>query len=136
MPPDLSLQEAAPLYQGNLQKLMVRDPAAIDELAMTLHMANMAKTRLRSRSVARRFVTAESLRDLHCRLNCIFGDGDVTLHPDLASIRAYIEDIDPAASFHVVPDTGHWVQYESPEAFNGVLLEMLKEGTDIARAAD
>ena len=41
--PDLSPQEAAPLYQGNLQKLMVRDPVAVDDLAMTLHMANMAQ---------------------------------------------------------------------------------------------
>ena len=130
VPPDLSPQEAAPIYQGNLQKLMVRDPAAIDDLAMTLHMANMAKSRLRSRSIARRFVLAESLHDLPCRLNCIFGDGDVTLHPDLAGIRAYVEEVQPGAAFHVIPDAGHWVQYEAHEAFNSLLLEMLAAGSE------
>ena len=27
--------------------------------------------------------------------------------------------------FHVVPDAGHWVQYERPEAFNAVALKCL-----------
>jgi 2-hydroxy-6-oxonona-2,4-dienedioate hydrolase len=125
VPPDLSPQEAAPLYRGNLEKLMVRDPAAVDDLAMALHTDNMAKTRLRSRSIARTFVSAESLHNLPCRLGCIFGDGDVTMHPDLATIRAYVEDIHPGAAFHVIPNAGHWVQYEAPEVFNGILLEML-----------
>ena len=136
VPPDLSPQEAAPLYRGNLQKLMVRNPAAVDDLAMTLHMANMAKTRLRSRSIARIFVLAESLRDLPCRLSCIFGEGDVTLHPDLAAIRTYVEEIQPGAAFHVIRDAGHWVQYEAPAAFNGILLELLAGATDKAQAAD
>ena len=125
VPPELSPQEAAPLFRGNLQKLMVRDPAAVDDLAMTLHIANMAKTRLRSRSIARTFVLAESLRDLPCRLSCIFGDGDVTLHPDLATVRAYVEEIHPGAAFHVVPNAGHWVQYEAPEVFNATLLGVM-----------
>ena len=135
VPPDLSPQEAAPLYRGNLQTLMVRDPAAVDELAMTLHMANMAKSRLRSRSIARKFVSADSLRDLPCRLNCIFGDGDVTAHPNLASIRAYAEKIRPDAAFHIIPDAGHWVQYEAPEVFNAILLDVLAEGMAKARTA-
>ena len=136
VPADLSPQEAAPLFRGNLQKLMVRDPVAVDDLAMTLHMANMAKTRLRSRSIARTFVLAESLHDLPCRLNCIFGDGDVTLHPNLAGIRAYVEENHPGAAFHVIADAGHWVQYEAAEAFNGMLLEMLAGESEKARAAD
>jgi 2-hydroxy-6-oxonona-2,4-dienedioate hydrolase len=125
VPRDLSPEVAAPLYRHNLEKLMVRDPATVDELAMTLHMANMAKSRLRSRGIARTSVLAESLRDLPCQLNCIFGDGDVTLHPDLDGIRAYVEDIHPNAAFQVIPGAGHWVQFEKPDAFNASLLEVL-----------
>ncbi|NKB48356.1 MAG: alpha/beta fold hydrolase [Alphaproteobacteria bacterium] len=136
VPPELSPEEAAPLYRGNLQKLMVRDPAAVDDLAMTLHAANMTKTRLRSRSIARTFVTAGSLHDLPCRLSCIFGDGDVTLHPDLASIRAHVAEIHPGAGFHVIPDAGHWVQYEASQTFNALLLDMLAEASEKVSAAD
>ena len=128
VPPDLSPQEAAPIYRSNLQKLMVRDPAAVDDLAMALHMENMAKVRLLSRSVARARLLAETLRDLPCPLSFIFGDSDVTLHPDLAGIRAHVEETHPDATFHVIPDSGHWVQYEAPDAFNALLMKVLATG--------
>jgi len=125
VPPDMPPDEAAPLYRGNLEKLMVHDPAAVDDLAMTLHIANMGKTRLRSRKIARVFVAADSLVGLSCRLNFVFGDGDPTLHPDMAGIRAAAAELQPDAPFHVFPDTGHWVQYEAADAFNALLPKLL-----------
>lgn len=124
--PELPRAEAAPLHRGNLQKLMVHDPEAADTLAVTVQLDNMAKARLRSRGIARSMVLADSLRDLPCRLNCIFGDRDVTLDPDLAGIRAYIEEILPGSPFHVVPGAGHWVQYEAADTVNGYLLDLLR----------
>jgi len=125
VPRSLPPEAAAPLYRGNLEKLMVRDPAAVDALAMVLHAENMAKARLRSRHIARTSVLADSLRDLPCPLACIFGDADVTLKPDLAGIRAYVEAIHPGVDFRVVPGSGHWVQYEAADAFNALLPDVL-----------
>jgi len=125
VPRDLPAAEAAPLYRGNLEKLMVNDPAAVDELAMTLHMANMAKARLPSRRLARATVLAEALGDLPCRLAWVFGEGDVTLYPDLAGVRAWLAKHYPAAPCHVVAGAGHWVQYEAAERFNALLGELL-----------
>lgn len=131
VPSGLTPDEAAPLYRGNLEKLMVRDPRAVDDLAMTLHMANMAKARLRSRGIARTSVLAESLRDLPCRLNCVFGEYDVTLYPDLAGVRAFVEEIHPGADFRVIRNAGHWVQFEAAAPFNATLLNLLAaEGLD------
>ena len=109
--PDLPVDEAAPLHRSNLQKLMVCNPEAADDMALTIQLENMSKARLRS-WIARSMVLADSLRDLPCQLNCIFGDADVTLDPDLASVRDYVEDIHPNVAFHVLPDVGHWAQYE------------------------
>ncbi|MEL0110433.1 MAG: alpha/beta hydrolase [Rickettsiales bacterium] len=125
VPKDLPPEEAALLYRHNLQKLMVCDPAAADDLALTIQMDNMAKARLRSRGIARTSILADSLRDLPCRLNCIFGDGDTTLYPDLAGIRAYVEEIHPGAPFHVIPGAGHWVQFEAPDRVNALLPELV-----------
>lgn len=136
VPPGLSPQEAAPIYRSNLQKLMVRDPAAVDDLAMALHMTNMAKVRLRSRSIARARPMSETLQDLPCHLNCIFGDSDVTLHPDLAGIRAHVEHTCPGARFYVISNSGHWVQYESPEDFNALLTKLLATGKADSQTAD
>lgn len=129
VPPDMPRNEALPLYRSNLEKLMVHDPTAVDDLAMTLHTENMAKTRLRSRKIARTFVTADTLKGLPCRLNFVFGDGDPTLHPDLDGVRTCATALQPDVPFHVFPDTGHWVQYEAAERFNALLPEILAPGT-------
>jgi 2-hydroxy-6-oxonona-2,4-dienedioate hydrolase len=129
VPRDMAPDEAAPLYRGNLEKLMVHDPAAVDDLAMTLHVSNMHKTRLRSRKIARVFVTADSLVDLPCPLNFVFGDGDPTLHPDMDGIRTHVAALQPDAPFHVFPDTGHWVQYEAADRFNTLLPQLLSGGS-------
>jgi len=125
VPPDMSREDAAPLYRSNLEKLMVHDPAAVDDLAMHLHIANMGKTRLRSRKIARKFVTADSLVGLPCRLNFVFGDGDPTLHPDMAGIRDAAAALQPDVPFHIFPDIGHWVQYEAADRFNALLPKLL-----------
>lgn len=125
VPPDMPPAEAAPVYRRNLEKLMVHDPAAVDDLAMHLHIANMGNTRLRSRKIARTFVTADSLVDLPCRVNFVFGDGDPTLFPDLAGIRTHAAGLQSDVPFHVFPQTGHWVQYEAAERFNALLPELL-----------
>ncbi|MDA0786060.1 MAG: alpha/beta fold hydrolase [Proteobacteria bacterium] len=125
VPPDMAPEEAAPIYRRNLEKLMVHNPDAVDDLAMTLHMENMAKTRLRSRGIARRTIAADSLRGLACRMGFIYGAGDVTLDPDLDAVRAAAADIQPEAPFHVVPNTGHWVQYEAADRFNPLMARLL-----------
>ncbi len=125
VPRDLPAAEAAPLYRHNLQKLMVHDPAAADDLALTIQTDNMAKARLRSRGIARTSVLADSLRDLPCRLNGIFGDKDTTLYPDLSGICDYVEEIHPGAPVHVIPNAGHWVQFEAWEAVNKLLTDVL-----------
>jgi pimeloyl-ACP methyl ester carboxylesterase len=44
----------------------------------------------------------------------------------LHQIKALLSGCDLRA-FHVVPDAGHWVQYENAEAFNQVLLTCLAD---------
>lgn len=128
VPPNLPLSEAAPIYRSNLEKLMVKNPEKVDDLAMALHMANMKRVRLRSRGIARRSEMANNLRGVPCPMNFIFGEHDVTLRPDLAGIRDYVQKNYPESTFHVIPDAGHWVQYESSKEFNELLLGVLAEG--------
>ncbi len=124
-PPDATPEEAAPFYRHNLEKLMVHDPAAIDDLAMALHMENMAKVRLRSRGIARRHPVMPDLVDASCDLNFVFGEHDPTLHPSLDGVRAYVAENHPQARFETVPEAGHWVPYEAADRFNRIIREIL-----------
>lgn len=125
IPGDMPLAEALPLHRSNLQKLMVCDPAAADDLALAIHLENMGKARLRSRGIARGSVLADSLKDLPCPLNCIFGDSDTTLAPDLKGNRDYIESLYPGLPFHVLPQVGHWAQFEAADKVNDLLDTLL-----------
>lgn len=125
VPADATPAEAEPLYRHNLEKLMVHDPAAIDDLAMTLHMENMANVRLRSRGIAARHPVAHDLIGLTCDLNFIFGQHDPTLHPSLAGVRDHVAAQHPDARFEIVPGAGHWVPYESPDVFNDLIRDIL-----------
>ena len=126
VPSGAAPETAATLYRGNLEKLMVFDPATIDDLAMTLHLKNMAKGRLRSRGIARRYLAAPDLLSLDCRLNFIFGDGDVTPDPGLDAIRDHVETHHAGAGFHIISGAGHWVQYEAADRFNSLLRNWLE----------
>ena len=127
VPKEISETEAVPLYLHNLRKLMVFKPESADDLALEIHVENMAKARLRSRGIARTSILAESLKNLPCPLHCIFGEKDTTLHPDLAGVKKYVEDIHPGASFYIIEDAGHWVQFEAYEKVNSILQEILNE---------
>ena len=43
------------------------------------------------------------------------------------SIEKYVRDIHPGASFEVLEDAGHWVQFEAPERVNAILSRILTE---------
>lgn len=122
---ELPFSEAKPLYRHNLQKLMIYNPSGVDELALAIQRNNMLKARLRSRSIARTSVLKDSLPNLPCRLNCIFGDKDTTLYPHLEGIQDYVKKIHPGAAFYIIPNAGHWVQFEAWKQVNTVLLEIL-----------
>ncbi len=126
VPEGLAPEEAAPIYRANLEKLMVYAPDAIDDLAMALHMENMARTRLRSRGIARRTITADNLRNPTCPLAFIYGDRDPTLNPDLEGVRECVRALDPNAPFLVLRNVGHWAQFEAAEQFNALLAELLE----------
>jgi len=103
--------------------LMLFKPEAIDDLALTIHINNMSKARLRSRGIARTSVLADSLNELPCALTCIFGAEDTTLNPNLEGVREYVHSLHPNTEFHVIPESGHWVQFESSEKVNDILLK-------------
>lgn len=106
---------------------MVYKPESADELALTIHIENMAKARLRSRGIARTSILAESLKNLPCSLHCLFGEKDTTLYPGLDGIEKYVRDIHPSASFDIVENAGHWVQFEASEKVNTILSQILNK---------
>ena len=55
-----------------------------------------------------------------------WGEHDVTAHPD--RVGPWWVDGRPERQWRVVPDAGHWVQFEQAEATNRMLLEFFGRG--------
>jgi pimeloyl-ACP methyl ester carboxylesterase len=56
----------------------------------------------------------------------IWGEHDALYQGSLDRIQGLLSACD-LRGFHVVPDAGHWVQYEQAERFNQVLLHCLQD---------
>jgi pimeloyl-ACP methyl ester carboxylesterase len=123
--PALPLHEARGLHRRNLQRLMFAHATAVSPLSTRVHHDNLRRARLRSRKIARTDTLARALRRCGCPRHGIWGGADVTIHPDLAAIRALFMDTPYQSSFDVLPDVGHWAPFEAPGAFNTLLEQRL-----------
>jgi pimeloyl-ACP methyl ester carboxylesterase len=123
VPPDAGEEEEFAIHRYNLNQLMIADPDRIDELALYLQKTNHARARMRSRRFSRSDALARALPRVRGRLDGIWGERDATAYPRVEERARVLRSLQPSARFAVVPDAGHWVQYEAPDRFNAILTE-------------
>ena len=113
----------------NLERLMIADPAMVDELSITIQEENVRRARVKSRRFAQSELLASALRQSHPRrLNTIWGSADAVSAPYLAERKALLRSIRTDVSFSLIDGAGHWVQYEAAERFNHLLEDVLAAG--------
>ncbi len=117
--------ERAEAHRTNLQILMLRDPDAVDALALHLQSENTARTNINSPAISKTDTLRRCLHELRVPLAGIWGEADATAGEFLDARRELLRSIDPEAEFVVVPNAGHWVQYEAAAAFNAALKSIL-----------
>ncbi|MCZ2496962.1 alpha/beta fold hydrolase [Xylophilus sp. Kf1] len=110
----------------NLAALMLHDIAAIDATALALHRDACVKTRYRSKNLSRRGALLPALQQLAERrvpVLLAWGEHDVTAVPSQAG-PAMLADA-PQAELVIVPNAGHWLQYEAADTTDRLLLDWL-----------
>jgi pimeloyl-ACP methyl ester carboxylesterase len=123
--PDMSAQELREAQKHNIRALMLHHPESVDELAMAIQAHNDLRARVKSRRLSLGESLREALPALQGQLNGIWGEHDVTGLPGLVAHRELLSSITPDMAFRVIPDAGHWVQYEAAQAFNETLESLL-----------
>lgn len=124
--PDMSPDKLAELHRRNLEILMVAHPETVDDVALHMQMTNTMRAVVKSRYISRTATLTEVLPDIRARLGGIWGELDGTTHPHTRERADLLRSVQPDAPFEVIPNSGHWVQYETPEAFDATLLTMLR----------
>ncbi|WP_428533873.1 alpha/beta fold hydrolase [Rhodopila sp.] len=118
-------QQRHDTHRTNLGRLMIADPAKIDELAIRIQDWNTVRSRLRTPAISRSGAIMAAIDRLACPLNGMWGEFDAPANPKgperVATLRAHCPDAD----IRLIPKTGHWAAYESADTVNAILLEML-----------
>lgn len=112
-------------HRHNLAVRMLHRLASIDGDAVTVHGANLALDRMRSRRIHQTDVVLRALPRLTCKVDVIFGAQDALYRSQLGSVEDLLRTAPGFNELRILPDAGHWVQFEEPERFNCALVQLL-----------
>jgi pimeloyl-ACP methyl ester carboxylesterase len=112
-------------HRVNLSRLMIADPAKIDDLALAIQDWNTVRSRLRTPALSRSGAILRAIDRLQSPLNGMWGEFDAPANPRGPERAATLRAHRPDADIRVIPGTGHWAAYESADTVNAILLEML-----------
>lgn len=114
------------VHRHNLMALMFEHPESLDELALSLHAANVTRDRMPRRRLSGTPIVAEALPRVRARVSAIYGERDALYRERLSEVQDALPRWAPRwGQWHTVAGAGHWVQYEAADAFNASLLQLL-----------
>jgi pimeloyl-ACP methyl ester carboxylesterase len=121
--PKMNLAARREAAAANLGQWMLSSPPAADDPVVDMQLSNIDRTRFNSRRVSHRATLLHDLARMSAPVQLIWGAEDKLAYPSIRSradaCRAVRDDI----AIAVVPDGGHWIQYEQAERVNRLLLE-------------
>ena len=123
--PDMADEERRKVHRAVLEMLMFTNPDRIDDLAIELQARNVRQARFRSRIHAPTDNVKRALARIKQPVQTIWGRNDAIALPDLDTVLTIIGEHHPELRTTIIPDAGHWVMFEQPDAFNEALIEML-----------
>lgn len=120
--PSMDKKAQRQVHRHNLNTMMFVRPESVTEDVIDLQEENVSRDRLRRRRIARTNVLAQAQTRWTCPVHGVWAEFDA-LYKD--SIQEIPHVLTSMASFSVVPNAGHWVMFENPEAFHAVVDPLL-----------
>ncbi len=110
----------------NLLAMMLSDPASIDQETMELHRWNMARSRFDNRGLSQGNQLPGILRRIRCPLLVAYGAKDRTPTPSAEARIEICRSVVPALQSEIIPNAGHWLQFEQPALANNMINKFLR----------
>jgi pimeloyl-ACP methyl ester carboxylesterase len=127
MPPDSSGEDAKrAVLRHNLHLMMLAHAESIDDATIEIQRTNVARTRYDSRRFTGSHLTKEYLWQVRSPMIAIFGALDNLSHPSVYARVVPLRSMRPDIPVELIPNAGHWVQYEAPDAVNRLLLDFFR----------
>jgi len=120
-------------HRNNLQRSIIADPARIDALALEIQEWNVSHTRLDTPAIIMGTrPLSVSLPQLRIPVNAIWGERDQIAYYGIEERVAALRALCPTVELRIIPVSGHWASYETPEAFNTTLADLLRRSPSTA----
>ena len=116
----------AEVHRHNLMALMLQRPESLDDLALSLHSANVQRDRMPRRRLSSTDILAQTLPHIQARVSAIYGEHDALYRGRMPELQSAMPALSPNwGAWQTVVGAGHWVPYEAEAAFNDALLKNL-----------
>ncbi len=113
----------AAIMRHNLTVQMLHHEARVDAVALKIHTDSCLRARFRSKEFSRRGGLGVLLDHHRGALLLTWGEHDVTAEPE--TLAQVLSAGRRNCRTHIVPDAGHWAQYEQACHINRLLLDWL-----------
>lgn len=126
--PGMSPEEVYEVHRANLAGLMIADPDAVDELAVHIQRTNTRQVRFRMTAWPEEDIwdgLGRALPEIQAPMKGIWSTRDAFAGDSVPERLDLVRRHHPDADLRLLDGAGHWMQYEAPNAFNALLLEML-----------
>ncbi|HEY7038982.1 MAG TPA: alpha/beta fold hydrolase [Methylomirabilota bacterium] len=123
--PGMDAEAIRRVHRENLLTLMLAQRESADELAVTLQIDNVRRSRFKSGSIPVSDVLRRALPAVRAHLVAIWGGRDAFTGHHLAESRRVLAETDPTIETRVIAPAGHWVNYEAAAEVNALLIEWL-----------
>jgi 2-hydroxy-6-oxonona-2,4-dienedioate hydrolase len=110
------------VHRHNLNAMMLAKSEHVTDDLIDLQMTNVDRDRMRRRRIARTDVLAKAQMQWQCPVHGIWGAQDALYINTLSRVPEVLHTL---ATFQVISDAGHWVQFENPNAFHRALEKIL-----------
>ena len=124
MTPSMDTEAQRQVHRHNLNTMMFAHAESVTEAVIDLQEANVSRDRLRRRRIARTNVLAQVQTRWMCPVHGIWGDADALYKDTLPQVPQVLWSM---KTFSVVPNAGHWVMFENPQAFHAAVAPLLGE---------
>jgi 2-hydroxy-6-oxonona-2,4-dienedioate hydrolase len=115
--------ECREVLRHNLMVLMLAKPETADDATIDIQRDNVTRTRYDSRRFSLDAYTVDALPQITAPALVIYGERDNLAWPSIGARIDPCRSLKPDMRIEVIPEVGHWVQYEAAAEVNRLLIE-------------
>ena len=114
-------EELNTAQRHNLSVMMIHKQEKIDDMAINLQTLNTRGAKVRSLEIVASHDLPNRILNISQPIDIIWGEFDVTLINGIDDAQNRMKELIPDVKFHIIQNSGHWIQFEEYEKFNSTI---------------